>query len=82
MSKLKRERPKPTTDGPPGWAMTIAYDLVAKLEGYGDLSLCRDVERIAHTIETQYRLAWKDGYAKGQVAVVEFMAAMVKKKLK
>ncbi len=80
--KKTRKRAMPKPDGPPGWAMTIANDLICKLEGYGDLSLIADIEKIARVIETQHRLGWKDGYAKGQVAVVEFMAAMVGKDLK
>ncbi len=70
-------RPKPDPAGPPPWAMTIAFDLIAKLEGYGDLALIRDAERIGHAIETQWRLGFKDGQHKGAKSIVEFMAAVV-----
>lgn len=70
-------RPSPKPDGPPGWAMTIAFDLIAKLEGYGDLSLIRDAERIAQAVETQYRLGFKKGQEAGAKGIVEFMGAVV-----
>lgn len=70
---IRKSRP----DGPPGWAMTAAYDLIAKLEGYGDLTLTRDAERIAYALEHQ----WRDGYAggrkTGEKGIVDFMAALV-----
>lgn len=69
--------PKEHPDAPPAWAMTIAHDLVAKLEGYGDLSLIRDAERIAHALEYQYRDGFKRGQEAGARSTVEFMAAVV-----
>lgn len=72
-----RHLPQPKTDGPAPWAMTIAHDLIAKLEGYGDLSLIRDAERIAHALEYQYRDGFKRGQEAGARSTVEFMAAVV-----
>ena len=68
---------KPSDRSPAPWAMTIAHDLVAKLDGYGDLSLIRDAERIAHALEYQYRDGFKRGQEAGAKSTVEFMAAVV-----
>ena len=70
-------RPKPRPDGPPPWAMTLAQDLIAKMDGYGDLSLIADAERLAYALEYQWRDGYRRGRSSGETGIVEFMSALV-----
>jgi hypothetical protein len=75
---LKRasvKRVKPVV--PPEWALTVAYDLIHTLEGYGDTALTRDADRIAIALHKQWKEGWRLGYNSGAEAIVQVASALV-----
>ena len=70
-------RRKPRPDCPPAWAMTLAQDLIAKMDGYGDLSLIADAEMLAYALEYQWRDGYRKGRTSGETGIVEFVSALV-----
>ena len=70
-------KPKEHPKAPPSWCMTEAFDLIRKMDGYGDTALMRDAETVAWALHNQWREGFRRGHEVGARSIVEVASALV-----